>query len=57
VGETAFPTQVQGRKAYFVWRVGAENVKWWCFANEPQRRVIPESWRKGAPSAEVEQTA
>ncbi len=55
VGETAFPTQVQGRKAYFVWRVGAENVKWWCFANEPQRRVIPESWRKPTPSVEVEQ--
>lgn len=45
-GEVAFPTQVQGRKAYFVWRVGAEGVKWWCFANEPQRRVIPETWRK-----------
>ncbi|HMO35065.1 MAG TPA: DUF2203 family protein [Gemmatales bacterium] len=45
VGETAFPTMVQGRKAYFVWRVGAEQVKWWCFANEPQRRIIPESWR------------
>jgi hypothetical protein len=48
VGETAFPTMVQGRKSYFVWRVGAEHVKWWCFANEPQRRVIPESWRTGA---------
>ncbi len=45
-GEVAFPTQVQGRKAYFVWRVGADGVKWWCFANEPQRRVIPETWRK-----------
>jgi hypothetical protein len=45
VGEAAFPTMVQGRKAYFVWRVGAETVKWWCFANEPQRRVIPENWR------------
>jgi hypothetical protein len=47
-GECAFPTLVQGRKAYFVWRVGADSVKWWCFANEPQRRVIPESWRKPA---------
>ena len=56
VGETAFPTQVQGRKAYFVWRVGAENVKWWCFANEPQRRVIPESWRKQTTTTEVEKT-
>jgi hypothetical protein len=54
-GEVAFPTQVQGRKSYFVWRVGAEQVKWWCFANEPQRRVIPESWRQAklpdAPNA------
>lgn len=53
VGETAFPTMVQGRKAYFVWRVGAENVKWWCFANEPQRRVIPESWRKKTEKLEA----
>lgn len=57
VGETAFPTLVQGRKAYFVWRVGADVVKWWCFANEPQRRVIPESWRKSPASVDVEQTA
>lgn len=57
VGETAFPTQVQGRKAYFVWRVGADNVKWWCFANEPQRRVIPENWRKPTQSVDVEQKA
>jgi hypothetical protein len=50
-GEVAFPTMVQGRKAYFVWRVGADKVKWWCFANEPQRRVIPDSWR--APKVPV----
>lgn len=56
VGETAFPTQVQGRKAYFVWRVGADVVKWWCFANEPQRRVIPDSWRKPTPSVAAEPT-
>lgn len=55
VGEAAFPTQVQGRKAYFVWRVGADSVKWWCFANEPQRRVIPESWRKTTPVPGIEQ--
>ncbi|HQR41569.1 MAG TPA: DUF2203 family protein [Gemmatales bacterium] len=53
VGEAAFPTMVQGRKAYFVWRVGAENVKWWCFANEPQRRVIPDSWRKSTEKMEA----
>ncbi len=50
-GEVAFPTQVQGRKAYFVWRVGADSVKWWCFANEPQRRLIPDSWRSPKETA------
>lgn len=50
-GEVAFPTQVQGRKAYFVWRVGADSVKWWCFANEPQRRLIPDSWRSSKETA------
>jgi hypothetical protein len=54
VGEAAFPTMVQGRKAYFVWRVGADNVKWWCFANEPQRRVIPDSWRAKTEKLSVE---
>ena len=56
-GEVAFPTQVQGRKAYFVWRVGADQVKWWCFANEPQRRVIPDAWRKAKADALITEEA
>jgi hypothetical protein len=45
-GEMAFPTVVQGRKAYYVWRMGLPEVAWWCYANEPNRRTIPASWRK-----------
>ncbi|HMP02268.1 MAG TPA: DUF2203 family protein [Gemmatales bacterium] len=47
-GEVAFPTLIQGRSAYFVWNLGDEQVQWWCFANEPNRRPIPPSWRKRA---------
>jgi hypothetical protein len=45
-GEVAFPTIIQGKRAFYVWRVGSETVNWWCYANEPQRHVIPLAWRK-----------
>lgn len=45
-GEAAFPTVINDEKAYFVWRVGSDQVRWWCFTNEPKRRPIPEAWRK-----------
>lgn len=45
-GEIAFPTLIHGRRAYYVWRLGMDHVHWWCYANEPNRRIIPTSWRK-----------
>ena len=52
-GEIAFPTIIQGKRAFYVWRVGSENVNWWCFANEPQRHGIPVSWRNKKQSLEA----
>lgn len=47
-GEIAFPTIIQGKRAFYVWRVGSETVNWWCYANEPQRHAIPAAWHKKA---------
>jgi hypothetical protein len=43
VGEAAFPTMVHGKQAYFVYRMGSDQLTW-CYANEPERRSIPSSW-------------
>jgi hypothetical protein len=51
-GQVGFPTQVNGRRAYFSWRLGEEEVKSWHFAGESARRTIPASWLE-----EVKETA
>lgn len=45
-GEIAFPTQIQGKRAYYVWTLADEQIEWWCYANEPNRRAVPPTWRK-----------
>jgi hypothetical protein len=45
LGEAAFPTTVHGRQAYFVYRMGTEDLTW-CYANEAERRSIPASWNR-----------
>jgi hypothetical protein len=43
-GQVGFPTLVNGRRAFFSWRLGEESLKHWHFAGEKTRRVIPPSW-------------
>jgi hypothetical protein len=39
-GEVAFPTAINGRKAYYIWRAGENDVKTWCYAHDPARHPV-----------------
>lgn len=39
-GEVAFPTAINGRKAYYLWRAGENDVKTWCYAHDPARHPV-----------------
>ncbi len=43
-GWVGFPTVVNGRRAFFSWRPGEQELRYWHFAGEGQRRLIPASW-------------
>jgi hypothetical protein len=43
-GQVGFPTLVNGRRAFFSWRLGEEHLKHWHFVDEKVRRMIPASW-------------
>jgi len=45
-GWVGFPTAVNGRRAYFSWKPGEEILRFWHFAGETVRRLIPASWAK-----------
>lgn len=44
-GETAFPTLINGRRGYFVWRLGETSIDRWCYAHDATRHAVPPSWR------------
>ena len=46
LGEAAYPTTMNGRRAYFIWRAGTEDVNWWCYAQDPTRHPLPANWRR-----------
>jgi hypothetical protein len=51
-GRVGFPTIVNTKPAYFSWQSGEEEVGFWHFAgDEERRRPIPVSWAKEAPLA------
>jgi hypothetical protein len=39
-----FPTVVKGRRAYFSWQPGEDELKYWHFAGDRVRRPIPAAW-------------
>jgi hypothetical protein len=43
-GHVGFPTIVNGRDAYFSWRLGEDDLMHWHFAGEKTRRRVPSSW-------------
>ena len=43
-GQVGFPTLVNGRRAFFSWRLGEESLKHWHFAGDRVRRLIPPTW-------------
>ena len=42
-----FPTRINGRPAAFTWQPGDENLRYWRYAEEEQRRPIPADWQPG----------
>jgi len=42
--EVGFPTELNGRKAYYLWRGGESDVANWNYAGETIRRTIPPEW-------------
>jgi len=40
-GEVGFPTELSGRSAYYLWRMGEVDVANWNYAGETIRRTIP----------------
>jgi hypothetical protein len=46
MGLIGFPTMVNDRKAYFSWKPGEEELKYWNFADEMVRHAVPENWTK-----------
>ncbi len=49
-GEVGFPTLVNDRRAFFVWRPSEETLEYWQFAGESDRRDIPAAWTKVSES-------
>ena len=43
-GQVGFPTMVNGRRAFFSWRLGEGELKHWHFAGDKVRRLIPTTW-------------
>jgi hypothetical protein len=43
-GWVGFPTMVNERRAFFCWKPGDDDLKYWHFAGEAVRRIIPSSW-------------
>jgi len=47
-GQVGFPTVVNGRSAYFSWRLGEETIAYWHFSKENTRRPVPVNWFESA---------
>jgi hypothetical protein len=53
-GRVGFPTIVNTKPAFFSWRAGEDEVGYWHFAGEDdRRRVIPMSWALDTPMPAV----
>jgi hypothetical protein len=50
-GMVGFPTIVNNRPAYFAWLPGEEKLNFWCFADDHQRRPVPEAWTRPIKAA------
>jgi hypothetical protein len=47
-GLIGFPTMVNDRRAYFSWKPGEDGLKYWNFADETTRHLVPENWTHSA---------
>lgn len=47
-GQVGLPTVVNGRLAFFSWKVGEAGLQHWHFPGDSQRRTIPATWNEAA---------
>lgn len=45
--EVGFPTELNGRSAFYLWKGGEPDVANWNYAGETIRRAIPPEWADG----------
>src|SRR5438132_6027719 len=50
-GRVGFPTVVNGKRAYFSWQGGEQDIRYWHFVEEERRRPVPVTWLKSAEKA------
>jgi hypothetical protein len=55
-GRVGFPTVVNGKRAYFSWQAGEQDIRYWHFVEEERRRPVPVTWLKSANTANPENT-
>ncbi|MFL5339414.1 MAG: DUF2203 domain-containing protein [Gemmataceae bacterium] len=48
LGQIGFPTLINGRPAYFSWKLGEDGVEFWHFDGEQDRRPIPPNWSESS---------
>jgi hypothetical protein len=46
LGQVGFPTIVNNRPAFFSWRPGEDDVRFWHFARDRTRRQVPAGWKE-----------
>lgn len=45
-GRVGLPTSVNNHLAFFSWKPGDDGLRYWHFAGETNRRVIPAGWKE-----------
>ncbi len=48
-GLVGFPTMVNQRRAYFTWMPGEDDLSYWSYAGEMERRPVPADWIANPP--------
>ncbi|MBY0232023.1 MAG: DUF2203 domain-containing protein [Gemmataceae bacterium] len=48
-GLVGFPTMVNQKRSNFNWRPGEDDLGWWSYAGEDERRPVPPDWISNPP--------
>jgi len=47
-GRVGFPTLVSGERAYFTWQPDEDDIRYWQYPGDSERRPIPKEWDQEA---------